>query len=288
MNLNHYYCTKDQEVHNDVIDISIYFNLECQLRCYYCYSQEEFGKQWKSQHLSEDLIDKLYDGISQSSEIFVLSLLGGEPTLYPNLSKFIEKFSDLPNVRQINLYTNSIKPLDFLPITPKLWVCLTHHPSQHNESHILKNIRTLQSLGIRFRVNLMLIERYKEQIQNFYNLTKPLGVDYEITFLEFKGKLFLDQNIIPELENEKVCVFNNKQFSLIEFYQKYGSKKFKLCICHINDYTLNLDGTLQHMCTLDKVNIDDLKDLKIKKVLCPWGMCNDTCYAKFRKEIVYK
>lgn len=99
----------------------------------------KFGE---SGYLSEDLIDKLYDSILQSSETFILSILGGEPTLYPNLSQFIERFSSLSNVRQINLFTNSVKLLDFLPVTLKLWVCLTHHPSQHNEKKILSKTST--------------------------------------------------------------------------------------------------------------------------------------------------
>lgn len=134
----------------------------------------------------------------------------------------------------------------------------------------------------------MLIERYKEQIQNFYNQLRPLGLEYEITFIEYKGKSLLTPGIIPELENEKICVYNNKKYSLIDFYQKYGDKEFKMCVCYVNDYTLDFDGILRHVCTGKLYQIEELKDIKFQKILCPFKKCSDMCHADLKKDIVWK
>ena len=121
----------------------------CNKSCVYCFAKDakdEYGKL----HMSDNIYEKALDYLERS-KIKQARLLGGEPTLHPNFTKFVQKALD--RNLEIMLFTNGLisdKILDFLADIPEnnLSILLnTIHPDENNLQGMKRQQAVMKKLG---------------------------------------------------------------------------------------------------------------------------------------------
>ena len=97
-----------KEQHAD-INLLVYIADLCNYKCSYCYNKFPRTKQLLD-------LDKLYQFLvsmqKNTQKKIAVELIGGEPTLHPNLLEFFEKASKLPDI-QFAILTNFYKDLQY-------------------------------------------------------------------------------------------------------------------------------------------------------------------------------
>jgi len=79
---------------------------QCNLNCSYCFTQEAYkGKENNFGHMSDDAF-KLSLDILKGSKIQQVSVLGGEPTLHPRFTEFVNLI--LQSKLEVKIFTNGI------------------------------------------------------------------------------------------------------------------------------------------------------------------------------------
>ena len=125
----------------EVIDV-------CQYNCTYCSAVNFNVNTFKQQpHLKTAwklFIDKL--SMKSMRLPFTVELLGGEPTLHPDIYKIIDSLCINTNCQQVELITNLAKPLTFFerfnkPENNKLVIQPSFHPEYYNEDFVNKTIK---------------------------------------------------------------------------------------------------------------------------------------------------
>ena len=96
----------------------------CNLKCQYCF-QRKTGK-WgiissKSDHerilfLLKDVKDDIH-----------FTIIGGEPSLHPNLKNFIKGLQQTECIKEIEIYTNAVKPIILNSYDKIEFTCSTHN-----------------------------------------------------------------------------------------------------------------------------------------------------------------
>lgn len=91
---------------NKSTHLDVYLNLNCNLRCKHCFVGNELEKKLDFEKGS------LYNLLEYAKDKGVnkLSLLGGEPTIYPHILDVLKKAENL-NFKEIRIVSNGTKPL---------------------------------------------------------------------------------------------------------------------------------------------------------------------------------
>lgn len=148
----------------------------CNYSCSYCAADLHDGRyRWiKNYNNVLDIIKKF-----RQNHPLVLELMGGEPTLWPDLQKFCKAVYDNQERTSIQFTSNGSRserywnnfdaPIDTLGFS--------FHPEYALESHYLKILKILHQ-KYNVKVFLMMPPSYLERIKKFYN--KILDSDLEI------------------------------------------------------------------------------------------------------------
>lgn len=89
------------QVENSYIKIDWNILTICNFKCSYCYARK--SEQW-NKILSNKQIDHIIKIFKNSNHNFQISLMGGEPSLFPKISSLVEKLN-IPNIKKnSNLY----------------------------------------------------------------------------------------------------------------------------------------------------------------------------------------
>jgi len=178
---------------------SIFFSWQlidkCQYNCTYCssvnYNLNTFDK--KNLKVWKPFIKMLHTkrlGIS-----FTIELLGGEPTIHPDIHEIIKELSNNKNCTSIDMITNLAKPFNFYKkfyseeSKNKLRLITSYHPEYHNTSFTEKIIK-LHNLGMDVNPSINLHD--KPQLWGKTMLT--------INTLK-KNNIHIDVNLLFEVED---------------------------------------------------------------------------------------
>lgn len=94
------------KIFNKSNHLDIYLNLNCNLRCKHCFVGDELEKKINFE------LNSLFNLLefSRNEGVDKVTFLGGEPTIYPHISKAINKAFEL-NFEEVRIVTNGTKPL---------------------------------------------------------------------------------------------------------------------------------------------------------------------------------
>lgn len=268
------------------IDVSLYITTLCQYHCPYCYARYDYKDEW-NRLMDDSIINAIYNGIKNNQEKFCISLLGGEPTLYPNLERVIRKFHDLDNVLKIELFTNSKQKINYE--YPKLWINASFHPTEEPTGKlILDNIKNYPKE--RVTISLLMLKKYKKELQEFYLKCKELGItNYDVTYITSNksGKTTFITDIIPELEHQKMYIRDNKELTLLDVFN--GNNCFKNWNCELNDIDISVTGEITIPCTNETyvLNTHEIQEyfkrLKYRTIKCKYDKCDNPCWINAPK-----
>ena len=145
----------------DYINLTISIIDACTQHCDYCYNK------FKRTNNILDL-NELLEYLTKSPQKLQLDILGGEPTLHPDLYEFCKKAALLPNIYKISIYTNCSANIDFyskLLLIQKVFIIFSIHSYQFFKQHInfFNKIYLLSSnIEYRFMFNYEFIDCYNQ------------------------------------------------------------------------------------------------------------------------------
>lgn len=148
---------------------------QCNKKCVYCFATDTLDE-YGHTYMADATFDQSLEYLKRSG-LNQVRLLGGEPTLHPKFTEFVEKSIDQDF--DILLFTNGLinnETLSFLKKIPqdKLSILLNSiHPNENNEKGIQRQKRTMETFGKNLVVGV-----------NLYSNNQELDylIDYVLTY----------------------------------------------------------------------------------------------------------
>ena len=238
----------------------------CNLACEYCFANEFVNAEDSNISFENYTIAKEFLLSSGDGNI---GLIGGEPTIYPNLDKVLEDLNDDERVTTVTIYTNGLEIDKYIDkISNEKFNFLINCNGKNNigvrYSDLEKNVKRLYQLrNAKKRVTLG-INLYKNDMDYQFvlklarendvhrlrmsltvpNLEKTRRIDAREYFLSRKESLFgflheCDENLIVpyfDCNMAPYCIWTEEEYEWIKSYlKKYRVKRTNLlgteCIC---------------------------------------------------------
>ena len=272
------------------VSINWTINNECQYDCVYCYAKRDMiVKRANCDYKS--VIKKL----KLIAVPFDICLVGGEPTLHPDIFEIIEELAKLKHCNDIALTTNLYgtqefwKKFDDLDHKGKLLINVSLHIQYYNDN-FLKNIDVLKSYkntGFECTLNVFAEKKYYKKmehaikhIENLYVVSMYETPDFTPNINDDFIKQFSEKEI-----GFKMIVDGKPQYYPFSMMQKYELNKFKGWKCTAQDLIITQEGDIKNMCTDKKILLYREKD-RDEMIICPLDSCPCDPLLLFRKERV--
>ena len=200
-----------------LIPISICVTDICQLKCEYCFQTSH-----TLSFLSKEKLDIILNQLRHIVHDIQITLMGGEPSLYPYLNYMLDELNKIKAVKEILFFTNGLKTLSKTHFNKKLHITFSYHVTQNNKGAIIKNLDFLKTnnIPIKYDINAMMVPGKHLEIEEFkkYCAVKPLYIEtkHEVCFY----------NSCPELYDLKDIDYDG---NLISVTQKLQRQKMLFC-----------------------------------------------------------
>jgi len=220
-----------------------------------------------------------------------ISIVGGEPSLFPKLKEFTRLIE-----RDITIITNLYKIPD-VETPSKIRLNISYHAEEVEDEVFINKINRIQGMGFKHVKVNFLIHHSKHrwpQIESMIKKIHSMSVDMEVSFLTRNMKFFkyptgikeFIESIKPYFKLENLYVFDDKEYNELTLYTPImnGDTNFKGYDCYINRYNINIDGMISKSCIGESITIDELTKIdKITPITCPYMECNYNCHLSFTK-----
>jgi len=278
----------------DLIDV-------CQYRCTYCYALPWLVKKLdvKKTQTYKSILKRLR--IIQTDK-FKIEILGGEPTLHPNLRDIILDLSHNRRCIEININTNFTKPVDYFAelvqgAASQIRVLVSLHVEYVTCIDTLLNklqqLAKLHGIEAHLNINLHKDKKYIETYKTCLSFCKVNGISVGVNYLnstdnyeskyseevldEIKEYTHTDLEKIPYITTTKEVEYYN----LHEIVEK-KLNKFHGSLCKAKMWTITNTGEIINTCTreplaLTSSNIDNYKE-------CPLKCCGCDEMLKYHKK----
>jgi MoaA/NifB/PqqE/SkfB family radical SAM enzyme len=177
---------------------------KCNYSCWYCPENLHSGTSgWPDFEKTLDFFNIL----SQKNEYVHISIIGGEPTLWPKLSDFLQNIQE--NVF-VDIVTNGSRTLAWWEknkfILNRHRVIISFHVNTANENHVFLVANLLKSAGIICYIFLMLDPKHEKRLNKFAEILKNNKINYSFKaiFPNYKGI------IMDYTEDQKNAIANNR------------------------------------------------------------------------------
>jgi organic radical activating enzyme len=266
---------------------------KCNNNCYYC--NGNFNKHKENYNfLNKEQFSELVKFLSiQKRNHITIVLTGGEPTLHPNFSYFLNEIEKIPNMTNTYVNTSLIKSYKYfqeLPLRKSLdFICSYHSHVVKDDEEWFSKVDFLHKKGCLTQVFLMLTDKNIDRIKKVYNkykdkysetndmfivypinefayterfkrLVKNGDFDYFSTHADCKGNINFSSDEMKVILSDGTNDYLN--------YDKYSNFYFMLCCCGI---AVHPDGRLTR-CIHDTEPVITLGKNKIKKI-SEWHLC---------------
>lgn len=282
---------------NDESIISFDWNLIdiCNYKCTYCaagYGHDEtrpagvFKESSKMKHAYINVLDRLSLIKSNTYEV---SLVGGEPTLHPNMFDIIECLCGFIPCESVSIVTNGFRDVSYFKRlqefgSDKICLCVSIHFEYYKKGFIEKYIELNKLTNVKFEPIVMLHpdERYWEHMKHTLDAFNEHGIKYSVSFIESTrtkeirySDVFHNEftNYINKADDNKFK-FKTKQSKVILNRQQielYGFKRFKGWQCTPKLWLINEFGEILNSCTRE--GLDYLNRNLNSCVECPLDVC---------------
>ena len=214
---------------------------------------------------------------------FQIDLVGGEPTLHPDIKTIVRNILEITNLDNLFLTTNLSKPLKFftgLPVVDNFTINVSYHDAYANKSTIEKIINLNKTHNI--NVQIMLIDELDafNNIRNIIKIFEQHNICYSGLYLfptqTYKPKY--NQHLINEYDklfnNQKKYryVTTDKVYYLTEkdiMFKQLNRHKGWSCVART--WEIKTNGDIVNMCTRGKAH-PTLKNTT-ENVICPHSKC---------------
>lgn len=285
---NVFYCKRKKYIDLNFDLVSI-----CNLKCSYCNYNVTTKKLARKIQISYDEILKIISEVKKSKNDFVISLLGGEPTLYKNLYNTVKAFSELKNVLKIYIYTNGTRTIseDILRCN-KVHIVCTFHAEQNILNRFLENIWYFHTKTCELSVIIM-CEKNQQHInaQLFNAMPNDIQVvpgavirqNGNETIIETDGIEQFKRNCENNIDYPTYFLNNEKIGHSVDVFNK-KINQWKNWHCFMSCYHIDTGGKIIQLCSKKEFKISDISTENY--IICPKYVCTDDCYFEYDKKEV--
>lgn len=263
-----------------------YLNDICNQQCHYCISKENRDNK-KNRRISIYELENLRECLlTINPENLELVLLGGEPTLSPDLYNVVEFFIDNWRGISINLSSNFKNgiPEELIKYRDSIIFRFSMHP-QYFSSKWRDIVSGAISNKLKLVCNLMFDKKYEGNTMNAF--------DYLCRIPKSEYFSFELKRIIPEFSPKNSAMYTDKiteqtynfeDFKLLKLFGN-GHKKRELnkkyCLVGSNKIGIDSDGNFFYLCNYSKVigNSQFITPMKFRENIfsiykCPFKYCS--------------
>lgn len=272
----------------DVLSVDFDILTLCNYHCPYCRAravEDMWGKL-----MPKSMIDRCLEAFRTSNRKLIVNILGGEPTLHPNLNYLIDELQKMDNVIEIQLITNGDKDLSKVNLTDKCYVNISFHPYNSIHEHLLKNLKYLKTLKILGSVVTLMFKPTLENIrinQEFVKKCEDIGwTNFDLLYIfDPKEDDSVPRNLtLPEFKTFKTptkdrdhYILNGKTMTYHEIFEK-DINHFKGWKCYISQIHILVNGNVDASCIENGVPVGQcFKNLNKGYIICPYDECNVDC-----------
>lgn len=218
---------------NDYVRIEFMVSNVCNYSCWYCNPADHIGDHRWTNNL--DLLLKNFEHLLDFYKIngkkkIELNLLGGEPTLWPNLIKFVTKLKQGRDLK-VTMTSNGSRTRQWWDKNSAVFnkILFSYHPSFTNNKHFIDIVDLVYSKGIPCNALIMMDPKYwNESMAMVEECNASSKYSWFITLCEVHSAL-------PYTKKQKEiisqhCVRKPNLFRLLkdEFYTIIKTKKPKV------------------------------------------------------------
>lgn len=282
----------------DLVDI-------CQYNCSYCASMNFNLNKFKNNPTLRNSWKNVIKLLNLNSikNNFSVELLGGEPTIHPDIYEIVEELCKIKNCVQVELITNLAKPFSFYENFNREElhkVCITpsFHPEYYKHTFVEKiiELNKLEHINIFPNINLsddkskweltrnVIIELQQNDVRVGVNILQNVSEgtvgNWNNTYTDEFYEYF--QYILDVPYNEatlkKAYRFDFNPTTMMVPYKlsndtikniseaqinQYNLRKFKGWNCNALMYHIGMDGTIVNHCTREMISPIDLNSKKL-------------------------
>lgn len=229
----------------------------CNFKCSYCgagfgsdasrpvsnfFKDVNLKKTWKG------VIAKL--NLANQGNEFEVDLVGGEPTLHPEIIQVIKSLNDIETCKSIILITNLSKSMDFFHklddmLLDKLEInCSVHFEYYIKNKTLDKILQIYKNTNLKIEPVVLLADNpdYWKQVIDFLDTCIEHGIEYNCVFLE------------PAFGNEPN--YSDDFFKTFENYIKHGRSKTG------DMYRIITNDGKQHLINIKDIYVNKIKNFK--------------------------
>lgn len=269
------------EILNNYKTIGWTIGYECNFRCPYCFVWRDVSS--KDLKLSVNEWIEIWNRINSKYGRCLISVSGGEPSLYPGFFDIIKHLSK--NNRCVICTNFSWDPKILIPEIPQanLKIVATFHPSFMKFDEFFEKIKYAKDY---LDENSIIYVAYKKQIESIPYYKKKLeeiGINLKINPLRDEGFNIENdkikntdgskgQKILNDVDDKKIIVDNtiNKN----EYRLGLKSPKGKLCRSGMDSFCIWPDGTVNRCTRCRSKIIGNITDKNFKLLDVPM-VCNE-------------
>lgn len=96
----------------------------CNLKCDYCFQRR--SSYWKAISPKSDHL-RILQLLKDVDDDIHFTIIGGEPSLHPNLKNFVKGLQKLKCIKEIEIYTNAVKRIELDSYDKVQFTCSTHN-----------------------------------------------------------------------------------------------------------------------------------------------------------------
>lgn len=276
------------------IHFNWYISDMCNYKCNYCsagYGDDSTRPSSKLYENNNILLWRLVlNKLRKIQNNFTVCLVGGEPTLHPQLPTIIEHLIEIEMCTLIEVTTNLTKPAQYfidLPKSKKVRIHASIHFDYFKDSIIDKIILIDNHTDIQASVMLNDNKKYIDDTKRCLERLKQNNIRHECVMLhDIKTRSILYDNDQLELLKGSTTIYKHrlktgdKELYLDQSYiRKNKMYKFKNWSCYARGWDISPMGEILHSCTNNPLNIDKIND----RVICPHNSCTCAGFWDFTK-----
>ena len=250
-----------KSLYDDIKNINImaYVIDQCNFSCWYCYNRQP-------RTFNRLDLNQLYQFINTLSmkHNITLTIIGGEPTLHPDLYDFCKKIVCNKSIKFINIFSNFSQNIlyyiELLNLSDTVNITFSYH-SQYSLQFIKKFL-----MLIKYNVNLnqIYLSIVIEANQNFQSIMANMNL-----FMQYIPIMNIDM-ISLELKDKNYC-YNNQQIKII--YDQIHKFKFRK-----QQYSLIQNDNTEYIACADELDFG-LYEQITNKWLCNAGKTELYCHS---------
>lgn len=163
----------------------------CNYHCPYCFGVDMMAPKKKAEAMTRETFNGILDWLSKEPFDRVIHLMGGEPTLNPDIEWMIEKLLDLE--MRITIFSNmatrqAVELSEKLKDLPVAWVANVNNPTKWNKGQRENILQCLKNGGEKISLTFNIIpdepnELWALDLIRDYNLSRKIKVGFVLPTL---------------------------------------------------------------------------------------------------------